>query len=219
MRFSITVDPQLKNSWRWGKRGGVFQVTLTSFRASILRREAIVEKYNSHKYNQEHGQTWNSSEKPPLCFPFDVSSPMYFERPTLERKCLRSCSRSKHLLQFIWGPSRPSPNTKSSKANRLWFGVFCVVLFSCDVCKLRLCLVGFPPWSQAPHGSSLGGSGPPRSQELGRAGSSAGSPCASMQYNWRDLWFPISALKYSKLTKATVEFRTNTGGMFSYLFL
>lgn len=33
------------------------------------------------------------------------------------------------------------------------------------------------------------------------------------------LWFPISALKYSKLTKATVEFRTNTGGMFSYLFL
>lgn len=89
-----------------------------------------MEKYNSHRYNQEHGQIWNSSEKPPLCFPFDVSSPMYFECPTLERRCLRSCSRTKHLFQFIWGPSGPSPNARSSKANRLWFGFSCFFCFS-----------------------------------------------------------------------------------------
>lgn len=44
--------------------------------------------------------------------------------------------------------------------------------------------------------------------------------CTSMQrITDVTLWFPVEALKYSKFTKATVEFRTNTGGMFSYLFL
>ena len=37
------------------KREQLFQLTLTSCRANTLRNEAIVEKCNSHRDNQEHG--------------------------------------------------------------------------------------------------------------------------------------------------------------------
>lgn len=186
VRFSKTIVPQLKNSWRWRKRGGCFQLTLTSFRANIPRNYSIVEKCSCHRSNQEHGHTWNSSDEL-LCFPFDVISPIYFGCPA-----------------FIQGAPDPSAeqNTCSSltevlQGHHLTLKVakpegFVLVL--CTVCSLGPCLVGFPPWSWAPHGSSPGGREPPKSQEAGRAGRRAGLPCASMQYNWRD--FVVSYLSF-----------------------
>lgn len=132
----------------------------------------------------------------------------------LERRCPRSCSRTEHVLQLNWGPAGQDHHRTLKVAKPTAF-----VLGLCIVCKLGLCLVGFPPQSLAPHGSYPAGPEPPRSQELGRARSSTGRLVQACNITDVALWFPISALKYSKLTKATVEFRTNTGGMFSYLFL
>lgn len=187
-RLSKIAVPQLKNSWRWGKEGEgeCFQLTLTSLRADVLRNDSIVEKCNCHGSNQEYGHICNSSDEL-LCFPFDVISPIYFGCPT-----------------FIQGAPDPSAeqNTSSSFTEVLQDHHLTLkvakptgfVLVLCIVCSLGPCLVGFPPWSWAPHGSPPAGPGPPRSQEPGRAGRRAGLPCASMQYNWRD--FVVSYLSF-----------------------
>lgn len=170
-----------------------------------------MEKRHSHRYDEEYGHIRNSLEEP-LCFPSDVSSPVYFGHPTLNEGApdpaaeQSTCSSLTEVLQDH------HQTLKVAKPTAFVLGL-------CIVCKLGLCLVGFPPQSLAPHGSYPAGPEPPRSQELGRARSSTGRLVQACNITDVALWFPISALKYSKLTKATVEFRTNTGGMFSYLFL
>lgn len=186
-----------------------FQLKLSS--VNIQRNEAAVEKCNSLRHNQENGCTWDSW-KELLCFPFDVRSSTYFECPTLIEGVPDSaaewstCSSSTEVLQdhhLTLTVAKPTG----------------YVLFLCIVCNLGPCLVGFPPWSQAPCGCLLEGQSHPGPSSL--VGLEAEQARLAQACNITDvtLWFPISALKYSKLTKATVEFRTNTGGMFSYLFL
>lgn len=131
----------------------------------------------------------------------------------LEWKCPRFSSRTEHILHFTQGPTEPSPNTKSSKTNRLCFGF--EVLFVRWDCTWW----AFHPKSGPLVGALLEGQNHPVPRSL--EGLEAELACLLQARYITDvtLWFPTSALKYSKLTKATVEFRTNTGGMFSYLFL
>lgn len=157
---------------------------------------------------------WNTSEEL-LNFPFDVAPPMYFE-------CSISKEGGPHLVAGWSTCSRLTEVLQDHHIKRKVAKPVDIFSFFSHFYVLSVSW-GYAWWVSHPEARFLEVSpwrpGPPGPQDPGGAESRAGSPCAACSVTDVTLWFPLSALKYSKLTKATVEFRTNTGGMFSYLFL
>lgn len=154
---------------------------------------------------------WRSSERT-LCFSLEVSSSLYFGCPSLNESAPGPSAEQSTRSSLTEALQGHHPPLKVAKPT------------GCFWCYESSASWGCAWWaSHSTHGLLMGplleGQSHPGPRSL--VGLESELPCLVQAWITTDvtLWFPTSALKYSKLTKATVEFRTNTGGMFSYLFL